>query len=47
MSSHTWRVSVMEYIRAQALPVDKYGHQPRLYALAKTVIGLKGVSYAG
>ena len=37
MSSHTWRVSVMEYIRAQALPVDKYGHQPRLYALAKTI----------
>jgi uncharacterized protein len=24
----------MAYIRAEALPVDKYGHQPRLYALA-------------
>jgi len=29
-----WRESVMAYIRAEALPVDKYGHQPRLYALA-------------
>jgi len=29
-----WRRSVIEYIRTQALPVDKYGHQPRLYALA-------------
>ena len=24
----------MAYIRAEALPVDKFGHQPRLYALA-------------
>jgi len=29
-----WRKSVVEYIRAEALPVDKFGHQPRLYALA-------------
>ena len=29
-----WRESVVEYIRAQAAPVDKFGHQPRLYALA-------------
>lgn len=29
-----WRESVVEYIRAEALPVDKFGHQPRLYALA-------------
>jgi len=29
-----WRNSVQAYIRAEALPVDKYGHQPRLYALA-------------
>ncbi len=29
-----WRERVTEYIRAEALPVDKYGHQPRLYALA-------------
>jgi uncharacterized protein len=29
-----WRESVMAYIRAEALPVDKFGHQPRIYALA-------------
>jgi uncharacterized protein len=29
-----WRASVVEYIRAEALPADKFGHQPRLYALA-------------
>jgi uncharacterized protein len=29
-----WRESVEAYIRAEALPVDKFGHQPRLYALA-------------
>jgi len=29
-----WRKSVEEFIRAAALPVEKFGHQPRLYALA-------------
>jgi uncharacterized protein len=29
-----WRESVIRYIRAEAQPVDKYGHMPRLYALA-------------
>jgi uncharacterized protein len=29
-----WRQSVKEYIRSEARPADKYGHQPRLYALA-------------
>jgi uncharacterized protein len=29
-----WRGSVVDYIRAEAQPVDKFGHQPRLYALA-------------
>ena len=29
-----WRESVIGYIRAEAQPVDKYGHMPRLYALA-------------
>jgi hypothetical protein len=28
------RESVEAYIRAEALPKDKFGHQPRLYALA-------------
>jgi uncharacterized protein len=30
-----WREAVVEYISAEAQPVDKFGHQPRLYALAK------------
>jgi len=30
-----WRQSVIEYIRTEAQPVDKFGHQPRLYALAR------------
>lgn len=29
-----WRKSVESYIRAEAQPQDKFGHQPRLYALA-------------
>ena len=32
--TNDWRKSVVEYIRAEAQPVDKFGHQPRLYALA-------------
>jgi uncharacterized protein len=43
MSASTWRESVIEYIRAEAQPVDKFGHQPRLYALA-TQIG-RGMDY--
>jgi hypothetical protein len=38
-----WRSSVIEFIRAEARPIDKFGHQPRLYALA-TEIG-KGMQY--
>lgn len=30
----SWRDEVVAYIRAEAQPEDKYGHQPRLYALA-------------
>src|ERR1700721_775679 len=29
-----WREAVVAYIRAEALAVDKYCHQPPLYALA-------------
>ena len=29
-----WRTRVIEYIRAEATPADKFGHQPRVYALA-------------
>jgi uncharacterized protein len=32
-----WRTTVIEYIHREALPVDKYGHQPRLYALTRAV----------
>jgi uncharacterized protein len=41
--TQNWRTSVIEYIRAEATPADKFGHQPRLYALA-TEIG-KGIHY--
>lgn len=34
MTTPAWRESVVDYIRAEALPVDKFGHQPRHYALA-------------
>lgn len=34
MNEGAWRERVKEYIRAEAQPVDKYGHMPRLYALA-------------
>ena len=33
----SFRSSLTEYVRTQALPVDKLGHQPRLYALARLV----------
>jgi uncharacterized protein len=34
MTDRAWRDSVVGYIQAEATPVDKFGHQPRLYALA-------------
>jgi len=37
MRSHSWRDAVIAYIRAEAQPTDKFGHQPRLYALTKAV----------
>jgi uncharacterized protein len=37
MTTETWRQSVVEYIRAEARPEDKFGHQPRLYALARKI----------
>lgn len=38
-----WRAQIEHYIRKEALPVDKYGHQPRLYALTR-LVG-KGMDY--
>ena len=32
-----WRKAVVQYIESEARPVDKFGHQPRLYALACTI----------
>src|SRR5271170_5568414 len=32
-----FRVRLAEYVSSQALPVDKLGHQPRLYALTRLV----------
>jgi uncharacterized protein len=37
MTTANWRESVVKFIRAEALPEDKFGHQPRLYALAKKI----------
>ena len=33
MTGTNCRESVVAYIRNETLPVDKFGHQPRLYAL--------------
>src|SRR6201996_2827133 len=38
-----FRSALADYVRIQALPVDKLGHQPRLYALTR-LIG-QGMSY--
>jgi uncharacterized protein len=37
LTAPAWRDSVIAYIRAEARPVDKLGHQPRLYMLARSV----------
>jgi uncharacterized protein len=36
-TGYNFRSSLAEYVRSQALPVDKLGHQPRLYALTRLV----------
>jgi uncharacterized protein len=36
-AGYNFRPSLAEYVRSQALPVDKLGHQPRLYALTQLV----------
>jgi uncharacterized protein len=45
VTSSGWRDAVVAYIRAEALPVDKFGHQPRLHALAVR-LG-QGIDYDG
>jgi uncharacterized protein len=34
---YDFRLPLAEYVRTQALPIDKLGHQPRLYALTQLV----------
>lgn len=33
----SWRAALADYIRQEAQPVEKYGHQPRLYALTREI----------
>jgi uncharacterized protein len=42
-NGYNFRFGLAEYIRSQARPVDKFGHQPRLYALTR-LVG-EGMSY--
>ena len=37
MNQPDFRAAIAEYIRIQANPPDKFSHQPRLYALARTL----------
>lgn len=37
MTKNGWREAVMAYIKAEAQPPDKFGHQPRVYALATKI----------
>ena len=37
VKSSDFRIAIVDYIREQAKPVDKFSHQERLYALAKLV----------
>jgi len=37
VKTHNFRPGLVEYIREQAKPVEKFSHQPRLYELCKMV----------
>lgn len=37
MNSPDFRAAIIAYIREQALPVDKFSHQPRLYELTRVI----------
>jgi uncharacterized protein len=45
MTAPAWRASVVDYIRHEAQPKDKFGHQPRLYALACKIGAAEGLAY--
>jgi len=42
VAEQSWRDSVVAYIREEARPVDKFGHQPRLYELASRIAEEQG-----
>jgi uncharacterized protein len=44
-AEQSWRDSVVAYIREEAKPVDKFGHQPRLYALARRIAEEEGAAF--
>jgi len=33
----TWRLALADYIQREAKPIEKFGHQPRLYALTQLI----------
>ena len=39
MQNLGYRQAIEDYVRREALPVDKYSHQPRLYLLCRQVAG--------
>ena len=41
----SFRTSIETYLRENALPVDKYSHQPRLYALTLQLAQSAGLAY--
>ena len=45
ISALSFRSAIETYIRQHALPVDKYSHQPRLYALALTLAQTAQLSF--
>ena len=45
MTAPDWRASVVEYSRREAQPKDKFGHQPRLYALACKIGESEALAY--
>lgn len=45
MTAPGWRASVVEYIDREAQPKDKFGHQPRLYALACKIGEGEGIAF--
>lgn len=39
MTNNTYRHAIVDYVRTNANPPDKFSHQPRLYALARNLAG--------